>query len=240
VIEVGTVQSIHRYPVKSMRAEDMTSVRLHWTGLDGDRQYAFYRAADPSRFPWLTGREVPDLVRHVPRYADPLNPRASAVRVRAPDGAEFDVTSEELRVRLSQAAGEDIRLLQVGRGTFDSMPVSVITTTTEAILDRCFGNPLGLARFRANIIVAPLRAAAETDWFNGTLAFGDGGARLRVNRPIERCAFVNVDPATAAKDFSVLRMVAQEFNNEVGAYCTTDAVGAIAVGDQVRFLPPTS
>jgi uncharacterized protein YcbX len=237
LIEIGTVQSIHRYPVKSMRGEDMPAVQLRWTGFDGDRQYAFYRAGDKTRFPWLTGREVPDLVRHVPLYVDPANPRGSAVRVRTPDGAELDVTSEELRLRLSDAAGEEVRLLQVGRGTFDSMPVSVITTTTGATLDRSFGSPLGLGRFRANVIVAPHpgSAASETDWFNGALVFGDGSTRLRVNRPIERCAFITIDPQTAAKDVSVLRMVAQQFNNEVGAYCTTEAVGPIAVGDRVRF-----
>ena len=235
--EVGVVAALYRYPVKSMQGEPLPSAALRWTGLDGDRQYAFYRAGDTSRFPWLTGREVPDLVRHVPRYADPANPRGSAVTVATSDGATLDVTSEELRARLSAAAGEDVRLLQIGRGTFDSMPVSVITTTTEAALDRSFGSPLGLARFRPNVVVAPPRASvAETDWFDGMLVFGDGGARLRVNRPIERCAFINIDPQTAKKDFSVLRMVAQRFNNEVGAYCTTDAIGTIAVGDRVLLV----
>ena len=220
-----------------MRGEDMPAVQLRWTGIDGDRQYAFYRAGDKTRFPWLTGREVPDLVRYVPRYADPTNPRGSAVQVRTPDGAELGVTSEELRARLSGVAAEEVRLLQVGRGTFDSMPVSVVTTTTEATLGRAFGSGLDLGRFRANIVIRPPAAssACETDWFDGTLVFGDGAASLRVNRPIERCAFINVDPQTAAKDFSVLRMVAQKFNNEVGAYCTTVAIGTISVGDRVRF-----
>jgi uncharacterized protein YcbX len=237
LIEIGTVQSVHRYPVKSMRGEDMASAQLRWTGLDGDRQYAFYRAGDKTRFPWLTGREVADLVRYVPRYVDPGNPRGSAVRVATPDGAELDVTSEVLRARLSEAASEEIRLLQVGRGNFDSMPVSVITTTTEATLDGSFGSPLGLGRFRANIVIAPPpgSTASETDWFGGTLVFGDGTAKLRVDRPIERCAFITIDPRTAAKDVSVLRMVAQQFNNEVGAYCTTGAVGTITVGDRVRL-----
>ena len=153
MIEIGTVQSVHRYPVKSMRGEDMTSAQLRWTGLDGDRQYGFYRAADRSRFPWHTGREVPDLVRHVARYDDPTDPRKSPLRVTTPDGASFDITSEQLRARLSEAAGEDLRMIQVGRGTFDSGSVSVISTATEAKLDRAFGAPLGLRRFRPNIII---------------------------------------------------------------------------------------
>jgi uncharacterized protein len=182
---------------------------------------------------------VPDLVRHVARYVDPGDPRASALRVTAPDGAEFDVGAKELAARLSAAAKEEVRLLQIGRGTFDSMPVSVITTTTEADLDGKFGKRLGLRRFRPNIVIrsAPGAQGTESGWLNGTLAFGDrdDAAKLRVNRPIERCAFVTIDPDTAARDPSVMRMVVQDFNNEVGVYGTTEAVGTIAVGDRVLF-----
>src|SRR6185503_8788235 len=130
--DVGTVAVLYRYPVKSMQGEALQSVELCWTGLSGDRQYAFYRSADKSQFPWHTGREVPDLVRHAARYADPADPRKSPLQVTAPDGASFDIASEALRARLSQAAGEELGLMQVGRGTFDSGAVSVLTTATEA------------------------------------------------------------------------------------------------------------
>lgn len=236
-VEIGTVAAIYRYPVKSMRGEAMDAAELRWTGLNGDRQYAFYRAGDPSRFPWLTGREVPDLVRHVARYVDPGNPRASALRVTAPDGAEFHVGAKELAARLSAAAKEEVRLLQIGRGTFDSMPVSVITTATEAELDGKFGRELGLRRFRPNIVIrsAPGAKGTESRWLNGTLAFGEraDSAKLRIDCPIERCAFVTIDPDTAMRDASVMRMVAQDFNNKVGVYGTAAALGTISVGDRV-------
>ncbi|HEX2116097.1 MAG TPA: MOSC N-terminal beta barrel domain-containing protein [Alphaproteobacteria bacterium] len=235
-LDVGVVAALYRYPVKSMQGEALQSAQLRWTGLDGDRQYAFYRAADKSRFPWHTGREVPDLVRHIARYADPADTRRSPVQVTTPDGASFDIAAEELRKRLSDAAGEEVRLLQVGRGTFDSGPVSVISTATEAKLDRAFGAPLGLRRFRPNIVIRGDKA--EIGWLGGTLVFGERAesARLRLNRPIERCAFITIDPDTAAKDTSVMRMVVQDFNNEVGAYGATDAAGTINVGDRVRLV----
>jgi uncharacterized protein YcbX len=234
--EVGVVAAIYRYPVKSMQGEALQAAALRWTGLDGDRQYGFYRAADKSRFPWHTGREVPDLVRHVARYADPADPRKSALVVTTPDGTAFDIAAEELRRRLGDAAGEEVRMLQVGRGTFDSGAVSVVTTATEAKLDKAFGAPLGHRRFRPNIVIRS--DAGETDWLGGTLVFGEraDSARLRLNRPIERCAFITVDPDTAAKDVRVMRMVVQDFNNEVGVYGATDTVGTIAVGDSVRLV----
>jgi uncharacterized protein YcbX len=234
--EIGVVAALYRYPVKSMQGEALQSIMLRWTGLDGDRQYGFYRAADTGRFPWHTGREVPDLVRHVARYADPADTRKSALQVTTPDGASFDIASEDLRRRLSDAAGEDVRMIQVGRGTFDSGAVSVVTTATEAKLDRAFGAPLGHRRYRPNIVIRS--DAGETDWLGGTLVFGEraDSARLRLNRPIERCVFITIDPDTAAKDARVMRMVAQDFNNEIGVYGATDAVGTIAVGDRVRLV----
>jgi MOSC domain-containing protein len=235
-LEIGVVAALYRYPVKSMQGEALQSAALRWTGLDGDRQYAFYRAADKGRFPWHTGREMPELVRHVARYADPADPRKSPLQVTTPDGAAFDIASEDLRRRLSAAAGEDVQLMQVGRGTFDSGAVSVVSTATEAKLDAAFGAPLGLRRFRPNIVIRS--GKAETEWLGGTLVFGDraDSARLRLNRPIERCVFVTIDPDTAAKDVRVMRMVAQDFNNEVGAYGATDAAGTIALGDRVRLM----
>ena len=233
--EIGVVAALYRYPVKSMQGEALQSVELRWTGLNGDRQYAFYRAADKSHFPWHTGREVPDLVRHVARYVDPADPRKSPLQVTAPDGATFDIASDELRARLSEAAGEELGMMQVGRGTFDSGAVSVLTTATEAKLDEAFGVPLGHRRYRPNIVIRSTQP--ETDWLGATLIFGErkDSARLRLNRPIERCVFITIDPDSAAKDPRVMRMVAQDYNNEVGAYGATDAVGTIALGDRVRL-----
>lgn len=74
MIEVGTVAALYRYPVKSMRGEAMERARLRWTGIDGDRQYAFYRAANASRSPWLTARQLAEMVLYAPRYADPADP----------------------------------------------------------------------------------------------------------------------------------------------------------------------
>src|SRR5678815_3656422 len=110
--DVGVVAALYRYPVKSMQGEALQSVELRWTGLSGDRQYAFHRAADKSRFPWHTGREVPELVRHVARYVDPADPRKSPLRVTTPDGRSYDIASEDLRMRLSEAAGEELGMMQ--------------------------------------------------------------------------------------------------------------------------------
>lgn len=221
-----------------MRAEPLDTAALHWTGLHGDRQYAFCRAADRSDFPWLTGRQIPGLVLHAALYSDPGDPRLARVRVTAPDGAEHAIDDPGLAQRLSEAAGGPVRLLRLGRGAFDAMPVSVIATTTGEAVSQAHGASVALDRFRANLVIAPDDpAVTERDWLGRALAFGDDPDPpvLRLDWPIPRCAMVAIDPETAARDASVLRTVVQRFGNEVGAYCAVQAPGCIRVGDRVRF-----
>lgn len=237
---IGTVRAIHRYPVKSLGGETLATATLRWPGLDGDRQYAFYRAANRSRFPWLTGREVAELVTWAARYVEPENPRKSPVRIRAGD-SEHDIGDPVLRERLSRAAGEEVRLLQVGRGTFDSMPVSVLSTATLAQVAARHARPVDLRRFRANIVIEPAGGAdvRETAWLGGTLIFGDGASapRLRLTAPIDRCSMITLDPDGAARDPALLRRVVGDFHNRIGVYATIAAIGTIAVGDRVRWAP---
>ena len=234
--EVGRVAAIYRYPVKSMRGEAMASAALGWNGLDGDRRFAFYKQADGSRFPWLTGRDVAELVLHRARYAEPASPGTSPVQVTTPDGAELGLREETLATRLGAAAGCAVALLQLGRGTFDSMPISVLTRATLAALGDGFGQPLAEARFRINIIIDSEQR--EGDWLGRTLVFGEGeGPRVQVNRRIPRCRMITIDPDTAETDPAVLRMVAEHFDNEIGVYCAVEAIGPLREGDRVRLLP---
>jgi uncharacterized protein len=65
-VEIGHVEAIFRYPVKSMAGERLELANLGWDGLDGDRGLAFRRMDDRSGFPWLTAGKLPDLVLFSP------------------------------------------------------------------------------------------------------------------------------------------------------------------------------
>ena len=117
------------------------------------------------------------------------------------------------------------------------MPVSVIATTTEGAVSQSHGSPVGLPRFRANIVITPDDPAqSDADWRGTTLLFGDGedAPGLRLDWAIPRCAMVAIHPETAAKEPRVLRTVAQRFGNRVGTYCTVHRPGVVRVGDRVR------
>jgi len=234
----GTVAALNRYPVKSMQAEPLQSAELFWTGLHGDRQYAFVKAENTSAFPWLTGRDLPALVLHRARYADPADPRRARVQVLAPDGAVFDLADPALADRLAQAAGSPVRLLQTARGAYDAMPVSVLATTAADAVGQAHGAPVGLDRFRANVIIRPDDpVGTDADWCGRTLLFGEGvdAPGLRLDWAIPRCAMVAIHAASAAKDPAVLRTVVQRFGNRVGTYCAVHRPGTIRVGDRVRL-----
>ena len=70
LIEIGHVEAIFRYPVKSMRGEQLEAANLGWHGLDGDRRLAFRRINDHSGFPWLSASKLPDLIRFSPQCSE--------------------------------------------------------------------------------------------------------------------------------------------------------------------------
>ncbi len=52
---VGRVESVWRYPVKSMRGEELPEIFAGFAGVYGDRLFAFKSTATPAGFPYLTG-----------------------------------------------------------------------------------------------------------------------------------------------------------------------------------------
>jgi uncharacterized protein YcbX len=226
--QVGIVKALYRYPVKSMKGESVAASNVYWHGLDGDRRYAFVRGDLQSSFPWLSGRQVPEMLLYQPRFTNPDDVVNSAVDVLTPNGRSLPVTSPELLAELADAYGADVSLINISRGVFDSIPLSVMSTATAEALDADF------RRFRQNIVIETISGApfAEEDWVGQALSIGEQ-VRVRLNRRIPRCVMVNVDPETAVKDPAILKNIAQTRDNRVGVHASTEVPGRIAVGDVV-------
>ena len=229
---IGTVAAIARYPVKSMAAEPVQALDLHWSGANGDRQYGFVQSGNKGRFPWLTGRELASLLSHRPAYDNPEDPRLSPLTVTTPEGERLAVTDPALAARLSTEAGREVSLIQIGRGVFDAMPVSLASTAGLAAIAAAHGSPLDARRFRLNIIIESEMRDAE--WQGRRLAFGTPeGAAVLVNHGIPRCVMITIDPDTLARDPSVMKTVAKQFANQAGQYAATARLGPIRAGDAV-------
>ena len=227
---LGTVAAIWRYPVKSMKAEALATANVGWQGIAGDRRWAFIRPnMEHSGFPWLTIRQLPSLCRYEPRYQDPDNPERSETLVRTPNGREYLVTHPDL----AAALGDGVRVMRQDRGVFDTMPLSLITTTSVASVGERTGMALNPLRFRPNLLVEPADDGAfpEDEWVGAVLRIGD--MCFRVDKRDERCVTVNVDPETTERHDGVLRAIAQSHDACLGVYGTPVQPGLIRQGDAV-------
>jgi uncharacterized protein len=68
---MGRVESVWRYPVKSMRGEELPEIFAGFAGFYGDRLFAFKSTATPAGFPYLTGREAHEMLLYRPRFRHP-------------------------------------------------------------------------------------------------------------------------------------------------------------------------
>src|SRR4029453_13783954 len=68
---IGKVDTLWRYPVKSMRGEELNEAFAGFTGIYGDRVFAFRSSASHKGFPYLTAREQRRLLQYRPRFRYP-------------------------------------------------------------------------------------------------------------------------------------------------------------------------
>lgn len=69
--QLGVLETICRYPVKSMAGEQVDEAFIGYSGLMGDRVCAFVRGDGTKGFPWHTGREQEDMILFRPRFRQP-------------------------------------------------------------------------------------------------------------------------------------------------------------------------
>jgi uncharacterized protein YcbX len=239
-VEIGIVASLHRYPVKSMQGTSVDRSHVWWYGLDGDRRYAFLKAGNTSGFPWLTARDVPEMLLYAPYFTDPDQLNKAPVRVLTPDGRDVALESDELLAELAGRYGKPVALTHIGRGAFDSLAVSLLSLSTLRSSGERLGQDVDPQRFRANIVIETYdeQPHQEDGWLGDLLVFGDraDSAQVRINRRIPRCMMVNLDPATSGQNPRILRDIAQTRDNCTGVYGSTEETGTIEVGDRIRLM----
>jgi uncharacterized protein len=237
VIEIGQVEAIFRYPVKSMAGERVNAANLGWHGLDGDRRLAFRRIDDRGGFPWLAASKLPDLLLFAPRCHEDGDQGDFPTHVRTPDGEEMPVFGEDLATEVSRRYGAPVQMMQLKHGIFDEASISVIALDTVREIGRLAGRSLDLRRFRPNVVVRLLRPVPfqEDEWLGGVLSFGDGNtaAAITVTMRDIRCSMVNLDPDTASHAPEVLKAVVRANENTAGIYGAVARIGEVAVGQSV-------
>jgi uncharacterized protein len=200
---VGKIESLWRYPVKSMRGEAIDEAFLGFAGVHGDRLYAFKSAGRPAGFPYLTAREQAAMLRFRPRFRHPAraalppnlaeaqdigpgltpvaaSPEDLALDVETPAGESLAIEDPRLIERLREGLGPEDRLtlLRSDRAMTDCRPISLFSIQTARQLGAEIGIDIDKCRFRANIY-ADLAAPGPA----GRAGFGEDGfvgRRLRL------------------------------------------------------------
>ena len=243
LIEIGRVEAIFRYPVKSMGGERLEEANLGWYGLEGDRRLAFRRTDDRSGMPWLTASKLPDLLLFAPHRSDDGAQGDLPTHIRTPDGEEMPVFGEDLATEVGRRYGAPVQMMQLRHGIFDEASISVIALDTVREIGRLAGRNLDVRRFRPNVVVRSLRSVPfqEDGWLGGVLSFSeeDDAPAITVTMRDLRCSMVNLDPDSASSAPEVMKTIVRANQNTAGIYGAVTRIGRLAVGQSVLLRSAT-
>ncbi len=158
VTELGRVEALFRYRVKSMRGAALDEATLGWHGLAGDRRFAVRRLVVRGPMPWLTASRLPELIHFAPFGHDDRSGEPLPTHVRTPEGDELPLLGDALAADLGRRHGAPVEIMQLGHGIFDETSISVITSDTSRELCRLAGVGADVRRFRPNIVVGSIGA----------------------------------------------------------------------------------
>jgi uncharacterized protein YcbX len=210
------VAEIWRYPVKSLRGEQIPQTHITELGIPHDREIVVLResvrrvATSRTKFKMLA-----------------LQGSINADGITTVNGHVWDST--EANQLVAEACGEPVQLLQfTGPQRFDVLPLLVATDGAIAYMN------VDRRRFRPNIILGGVDGLAERGWERKNIRIGDvviHAAQLR-----GRCVMTTYDPDTQEQDGNVLHRIVKELDGTFALDCSVVHTGHIRLGDPVEVL----
>lgn len=250
------IRNIYRYPVKGLSPEPLASVSLsRGQPLPNDRRYAIengpsgFDPAAPQYFPksyflmLMRDERLAALRTHFDDESHVLTIRENGAEVVRADleTAEGRTGVESFfRAYCTKELKGPPKVLSGGDHSFSDVArkvVSIINLASVAALEDIAGQPVDPLRFRGNLYVSGWPAWSEFEKVGRTLAIGD--VRLGVTKVIQRCAAINVDPVTAARDLNLPQAMMRQLGHmNCGIYAEVVADGRIAAGDAIVEAEP--
>jgi len=257
---IGKVESLWRYPVKSMRGEELDEMFAGYAGVYGDRVFAFTSSLSPKGFPFFTGRDQRQMIRYRARFrnpekaarpinlaeaessgANPISANASElmIEVETPDGKTIAIDDPALidNLRANIAGKHELKLLRSDKAITDCRPLSIFALQSAKKLGEETGTNVDKRRFRANVYVdlTNADAFAENQFVGKTLRIGSKVVVSVLERD-PRCMMITLDPDTAEKTPAILKQVAQAHEGMAGVYGAVLMEGMIRKGDSVELI----
>jgi len=245
-----------------MRGESITEAFMGFSGLYGDRCFAFKNSSARKGFPYLSATVQQQMLRYKPRFryaeksskppnlAEAMNiepgvtpanaePNDLILDVVTPSGNVISVDDPALIEKLCEGLhGENhLTLVRSDRALTDCRPISLISLQTVRQIETELGIPIDKRRFRANIY---LNLALENSFAEDNLV----GHKLRIGPKAEimvlerdpRCKMISLDPDTGEHNPEILSKVAKEHSAFAGVYCAVLVEGILSKGDSIELL----
>lgn len=260
---IGTVDSLWRYPVKSMRGTEMPELFMGFSGIYGDRHYAIRSSGARKGFPFLTATAEQRMLRYQPRFRHPERavspPNLAEAEDIAPGLTPVYADAEDLILDIVTPSGElvsiddpalikllgegiaeknELKLVRSDRAITDCRPVSLITLQCVRQIESELDMPLDKRRFRANIYIDSNpgdNGFAEESLVGSRLRIGSKATLMVLERD-PRCKMISLDPDTGEHNPAVWRHVAQAHDNFAGLYCAVLVEGILKKGDSIELV----
>ncbi len=261
---IGTVSSLHRFPVKSMGGEGVQEVEVDADGIVGDRTWALRDTATGK----LVSAKRPRLWRTALDCV--ATGSGSEVVVELPDGARLPIGDPGLAGALSELLGREVAIEEAvepqqgvyesdwpeidgitlsgeidlptnltgeGRSFADVGVLHLMTTTSLATLADELGEAAAdLRRFRPGIVLATpgLSGFPEDGWIGDRLCIGE--VEITVGEPTPRCIMTTVEQGGLPADRSVLTTLAERHRVEtpLGTFACLGSYASVVTPGRIR------
>tara|TARA_B110001469_G_C9603879_1_gene300106 strand:+ start:596 stop:1291 length:696 start_codon:yes stop_codon:yes gene_type:complete len=229
-MEFGKIESLWRYPVKSLIGESLSSFEINDRGVSGDRLYAvsnldgkFGSGKDTRRFRRIDGLFSMSAVT-----------TENGISINFPDGKVLTDNDPSINDQLSQTLGQSVTLTKEDNVPhFDDGAIHILTTSSLSLLHdqlpQCGIDP---RRFRPNIVIAGQLHDQE---LLGKIV-NIGTATLEITHKTERCRMITIDRPGLESRPEILKMVSQNFGLNFGVYARVISIGSVSVGDTVEII----
>ena len=247
---IPRVHSIYRHPVKGLTPESLNTVTLKpGQAIPNDRRFALALGSTPTESAstkWMSKSNFLMLQK---------NERLAQLKT------SFDDETDTLRVRQGEHTLATGKLTdRVGRSTIENFfgafmnndaqgqpkvveaafnhvlsdhatpVVSIINLSSLRDIERITQSVLDPLRFRANIWLDGIPPWAEFEWINKKILIGT--VYFTFIGRIDRCAAVNVNPETGARDQNIIKALKRDYQHvDFGIFGEAETAGTIKVGD---------
>lgn len=231
------IVELWRYPVKSMRGEQLQTATISELGIAGDRAWGI---VDVETGKTLTGRREPRLLMAASRLD------GSEVVITLPDGTETADNST-----LSAWLERDVSLTAASAGLAGSYEIQLdfetevgewigwegpdgsfhdSTKTRVSLVSQQTMRSWDQGRFRMNVITD---GSDEEALVGGEVQVGDGGAVLTVLKEVDRCIMVTRPQPGLDRDLDVLKAINAERGGNLGIGANVVSGGSVSVSDTI-------